>query len=155
MVWVFTMAYVRVEYASVRQLVDEFQVLNFYRDAVLPNSAVVPNFVLIDPSLYFGTYGGLVTDTVLQRFRYSIHETHSVSDSIGYGLNIVWWNLSHPLVPGDVLALKIGERVAVTPKMFSSIRVNVLRRKKPSRSSYYATKAWTINAASSSNSDFE
>lgn len=148
-------AYVRVEYDSIRQLIEGFQVLNFYTDAILPHSEETPNFVLIDQSLYFGVYGGIITDAVLRRHRYHIHESHSLCDSIGYGLNLVWWNLASPSVPGDVHALKVDGRVAVTPKMFSMIKLNVIRRKKPARSSYYSSNAWSINSTSAFNSDSE
>lgn len=150
--------HVYVRYDSIQQLLDEFRVLNFYKVSVHPTlSTTAPNFVIIDPSFYFGTYGGIVTDSVLQSYRYAIHETHSTSDTIGYGLNIVWWNLSRALVPGDVHALQVDDgRVAVTPRMWESIRINTIRRKKPARSSYYtASKAWTMKATSSSNSDVE
>lgn len=150
------MAYVHVSYESIKELVEKFQTLNLIRDAALPSDIHhPPNFVLVNPARYYGCYGGIVHDSVLDRYRLQLHETHSLRDSIGNDLSIVWWNTKKPLVTGDQNALTVEDRVAVTPKMFEKMRINTIRQHGPPRSKYYGTKAWCINATSCSNSDSE
>lgn len=141
-------------YDSVRELVDHFQTLNTIRDGALPEDTYrPPNFVMVRPELYFGTYGGLIRDSVLEHYRLQIHETHSLQDSIGHDLSIVWWNTTIPPFLGDLYSLVAEGRVAVTPKMFEALHINTIRQNKPPQSSYY--KAWRMNDASNSNSDSE
>lgn len=150
------MAYVHVPYQSIQELVEQFQTLNLIRDAALPTDIQrPPNFVLVNPTRYYGCYGGIIHDSVLERHRLKIHDTHSFRDSIGHDLSIVWWNTKKPLVLGDQNALTFDDRVGVTPKMFQKMRINTIRQRGPPRSKYYGTNAWSINAASCSNSDSE
>ncbi|GBM59807.1 hypothetical protein AVEN_154362-1, partial [Araneus ventricosus] len=100
------MAYVHVSYESIKELVEKFQTLNLIRDAALPSDIHhPPNFVLVNPARYYGCYGGIVHDSVLDRYRLQLHETHSLRDSIRNDLSIVWWNTKKPLVTGDQNAL--------------------------------------------------
>ena len=151
------MAHVHVPYKSVVELIDTFQHVNMVRDAALPGDAYQPaNFVLVEPEKYFGSYGGLMYDAALQHCRLAIRDTHSLCDSIGHGMSLVWWNTAKPKVCGNVYALSAQGRVAVTPTMFEAMRINTVRRPSSgARSSYYAPKAWRINAASASSSDSE
>lgn len=148
------MTHVYVEYTNARELVDNFKTLRLVEDAVFPNSHRTANFVMIQEKLYFGTYGGLLYTDIVNKYRFHIHETHSLCDSIGCDLSIVWWNTFNPPVMGDVYSLANHGRVAVTPKMFQSIKINTIQQKKPSGSSYIS-KACCINNTSSSNSDSE
>lgn len=146
------MAHVYVPYNNINDLVEGFQNLNLIRDAAYPESTA--NFVMIQPDAYFGSYGGLIFDSVLQHYLLRIRDTHSISDSIGHGLSLVWWNTAQPEVNGDYYTCAAEGRVAVTPKMFKHIRINTLRKTRQ-KSSYYTSKAWRINDASFSKSDSE
>ncbi|GFY55239.1 uncharacterized protein TNIN_321841 [Trichonephila inaurata madagascariensis] len=150
------MAHVYVPYNSVQELVEQFQVLNSIRDAALPDDTYQkPNFVLVDRNHYFGSYGGLIYKNILDHYRLELHTSHSLSDDIGFGVCIVWWNTTKPDFVGDQYALAAEGREAVTPRMVQSMKVNTLCQKKPPKSNYYGDKPWSINAASFSSSDSE
>ncbi|GFS71617.1 hypothetical protein NPIL_620461 [Nephila pilipes] len=58
------MAFIHVPYQSVREFLELFQEISEYsmiRFAALPEDTIrKPNFVLVDPSLYYGSYGGII-----------------------------------------------------------------------------------------------
>lgn len=138
------MSYVHVPYDSIGSLVQEFQCRDFATDT----SGGDFNFVLVDPSSYHGTYGGLVLDSALEK-----HCRGSfLSSGIGYGMSVVWW-LTEPEFCGDPALTYEGKYVAVTPQIFRSMTPRT-KLCKPGRSSYYG-KADRINSASFSYSDSE
>lgn len=137
------MSYIYIPYQSVKELIDRFQksdVTTFTLSPTQKNPA--PNFVLVNPQIYFGSYGGILYDDVIRGY-----ENDCVSDSLGNDLSLVWWN-SCPIFVGDVCALAFENRVAVTPSMFSRMRINTIRKPKTSKSSYYVDKAWRMNSES-------
>lgn len=147
------MSHLYVPYDSVNQLVQRFQSIHLIQDAIFPGHVdPAPNFVLVDPRLYYGTYGGLVYDTILQQ-----PQTVSlVSSSIGHNLSIVWWGTSDPPFVGDVYALAAHGRVAVTVPLFQTLRINAIRTRPKAKSSYFgANKACRMNDESSSYSSSE
>lgn len=148
------MSYIYIPYDSIDQLVERVQSVDLIRDAVPlgQSDPAPPNFVLIDPFLYYGTFGGLVYDTVLPSQNISF-----LCSSVGHGLSVLWWPTTlHPPFVGDVYALAAHGRVAIPTSLFDRLRVNTVR--KPSstpKSNYFGPKAWRINDASSSYSSSE
>lgn len=137
------MSYIYVPYQSVKELINLFQNSNVTNFAVNPmQQNPAPNFVLVNPRLYYGSYGGLLYDDVIRGY-----ENDCVSDRLGNDLSLVWWN-SSPVLVGDVCALTFEDRVTVTPSMFSKMRVNTVRTSKTGKSSYYVDKAWRMNSES-------
>lgn len=135
------MSFVHIPYESIEELVSRFQLLNPMFDALIPGD---PNFVLVDPDLYYGSYGGLVYDSVLSTWSSQMFS----SSSIGHGMSIAWWNTSDPASCGDLYALSYEDLVAVTPDLFEKMVLNKVRRQ-PIESSYFG-RASRINRASTS-----
>lgn len=137
------MSYIYIPYQSVKELINHFQNSNVTSFAVSPmQQNPAPNFVLVNPQVYHGSYGGILHDTVIRGF-----ENDCISETLGSDLSLVWWN-SCSIFVGDVCALTFENRVAVTPSMFSKMRVNTIRKHKTRKSSYYVDKAWRINSES-------
>lgn len=133
------MSFIHVPYDSLSQLIAKFATLNPLLCASLPNdSDKPPNFVLIDPNQYYGTYGGLVYDNVLPNYsKYNFEKS-----SIGHNVSIVWWNIKYPETCGDVNALSTldGKYVAVTPKLYSKLILKSVGYKSGYRYSSYFGK---------------
>lgn len=140
------MSFIHVHFNSIEHLVKQFQNMNIYSYAATPD---VANFVLINPKYYYGSYGGLLLNSIVQEFS----QKECLSDLIGYNLSLVWWNSSHPKYVGERNVLTYGERVAVTPSIFKQLHVNPMRKPIVGKSSYYGDKAWSIKSRSSSYSD--
>lgn len=137
------MSYIYINYQSVKELIDRFQksdVTTFTLSPTQKNPA--PNFVLVNPQIYLGSYGGILNDAVIRGY-----ENDCISESLGNDVSLVWWN-SCPIFVGDICALAFENRVAVTPSMFSKMRINTIRKPKTRKSSYYVDKAWRINSES-------
>lgn len=126
-----------IPYDSVESLIEQFKIekVNF-------RPVAYPNFVLIDPKNYHGTYGGLVYKSVLEKCASSDY----ISSSIDSNTALVWWNSYHPQYMGDQHALSVHNRVAVTPFIFDKLIINPLRKRNRGRSSYYGERAWSINS---------
>lgn len=139
------MSYIYVPYHSVKELIDHFRNSNMTNFAVNPmQQNPAPNFVLVNPELYYGSYGGLLCDAVIREF-----ENYCVSETLGNDLSLVWWN-SLPIFVGDICALAFEDRVAVTPSMFSKMQLDTIRKPKSRKSSYYVDRAWRIKTESDS-----
>lgn len=137
------MSYIYIPYQTVKELIHLFQNSNPTRFAINPmQQNPAPNFVLVNPELYHGSYGGILYDAVLLGY-----EKDYISDSLGNDTSLVWWN-SCPVFVGDVCALAFEDRVAVTPSMFSKMRVSAIRKQKTRKSSYYVDRAWRMNSES-------
>lgn len=137
------MSYIYIPYQTVKELIDRFQSSNATSFAINPmQQNPAPNFVLVNPELYHGSYGGILYDAVVRGY-----EKDCISDSLGKDSSLVWWN-SCPVFVGDVCALAFEDRVAVTPSMFSKMRVNAIRKQKTRKSSYYVDRAWRMNSES-------
>lgn len=146
------MTFIHLPYTSLSDLLSKFSDLKISRHAVVPEQTnPAPNFVLIHPELYYGSYGGIVASQLLagRRGRF-------VSEALDDSLSIVWWSAAVPDIAGDTFALSVEDRKAVTPSMFRRMVANTLVRDKPARSSYYTCdRAWSMNFESSAYSDSE
>lgn len=142
------MTHIYVPYESGKDLINQFRNINISSVSSQKESA---NFVLVTPKFYYGIYGGLVYNTTLKQYS----EKQYISDAIDDTLSVIWWNNFHPNFLGDVHALSVGERVAVTPNIFKQLILNPLQKTVTVKSSYYGTKADRINSLSFSNSDSE
>lgn len=140
------MSYIFVSFDSIEHLIKQFQNMNVYNYASTPQAA---NFVLINPKYYHGSYGGLLLNSIVEKFS----EKECFSESIGTDLCIVWWNSSYPKHVGEQHVLSVGDRVAVTPSIFKHLRINPMRKPIVGKSSYYGSKASSIKSASSLYSD--
>lgn len=127
------MSYIHVPYDSIAELVKNFKNASFVDSADA-------NFVLIKPSAYYGSYGGLLLKSVIAN-----EEDAIISDSICKDFCLVWWKLPKPKYTGDLNALSLNDRVAVTPSMFKQLQVNPIRKTSTRKSSYYVDKAWSMN----------
>lgn len=136
------MTFVYIPHQSIRELIEIFKNSNVFSYAQHQENPA-PNFVLVDPALYHGSYGGILFRKFVPSGDYCIFE------ELQNDLCLVWWkNVS--LFNGDVKALSYNGRVAVTPKMFNTMQMYKAIRKPAAKSSYYgANKAWRINATSS------
>lgn len=145
------MTFVCVPYTSISDLISKFFNLKISQYAVIPQQTnPAPNFVLIDPNLYYGSYGGILNSSLLTR------QTHFISDTISDSLSIVWWKNAVPTLVGDQFTLSAEGRKAVTPTIFNQLLKNKITEKKPAKSSYYiCDKPWTITFESSEYSDSE
>jgi hypothetical protein len=145
------MSFVHVPYDNVRQLVDRFQSRDFLNEIVSDTS----NFVLVDPHLYYGSYGGLFYDDVLKDVKHLPFQ----SSSIGHGVSIVWWSLPTAPFVGDIGLTHRQRYVAVTPELFQRMKLNTIHptRNDKTGSSYYGPvfNALRIKSESFSNSDSE
>lgn len=128
------------------QLIKQFQNMNVYKYTATPDAA---NFVLINPKYYYGSYGGLLLNSIVEKFS----PKECLSESIVDNLSLVWWNLSHPKYIGEQHILSFGDRVAVTPSIFKQLHVNAMQKPIVGKSSYYGNKAWSIKSESSLYSD--
>lgn len=134
------MSFVYIHYETVRQLVDTLQNLDISK---LPYQEQA-NFVLIDPRHYHGSFGGLVYDSILDKYSQKSHMSPFVYSSIGHGLSVVWWLDSKPPFTGDVFALSVENLVAVTPELYKQIKRNDILSKTPPVSRYYGKRAWRM-----------
>lgn len=141
-----TMSFIHVHYDSIEHLIKQFQDMNIYGYSCTPDNA---NFVLINPKYYYGSYGGLLLNCIIQK----CSEKECFSELISNDLSIVWWNSPHPKHVGEQNVLSVGERVAVTPSIFKQLLINPMRKRITGKSSYYGDKAWSIKSRSSAYSD--
>ena len=136
------MSYIYIPYQSVDELIYIFQNTNVTNFAINPTQKnPIPNFVLINPQMYYGSYGGILYTNIVQGL------DDCISESLGNDLSLVWWN-SFPRFVGDICALSFQNRVTVTPSMFKKMNINTIRKPKFEKSSYFANKAWRINSES-------
>lgn len=140
------MSFIHVPYDSLEHLIKQFRDMNIYGYTAAPNNA---NFVLINPKYYYGSYGGLLLNSIVQK----CSEKECLSESINNDLSIVWWNSSQPKHVGEQHVLCVGDRVAITPSIFKQLRINPMRKRIAGKSSYYGDKAWSIKSRSSAYSD--
>lgn len=135
------MTYVYVPYTSVEDLVTQFANFNIADYAVVPEETL-PNFVLICPDLYYGSYGGLLESSLL-------NPDQCLSDALTESLSLVWWKDRFPPFTGFPLSAE--DRVAVTPALWYRLTLHSMaRRFAPSYSN-----AWRIHSASLAYSDSE
>lgn len=129
------MSYIHISYDSIADLVSKFQTLEpqIAADRSFTETA---NFVLIHADDYYGSYGGLVYDSVWKLWK---NNKQFYPSSIGYGVSIVWWDSQDPDSCGDLYALNTmnGELVAVTPDIFKRLRRNPIKENSSVTSSYY------------------
>jgi len=118
------MSQIYIKYETINQLVEAFQKLDPVKLPRDENS----NFVLIDPRLYEGSYGGLVFDAILDRYSKSKDSAPFVASSIGHGVSVLWWSTPEPSFTGDVFALSVENRVGVTRDMYDRLYPSVFYR---------------------------
>lgn len=140
------MSYIFVPFSSIEDLIKQFQNIDVYECMSTPDAA---NFVLINPKYYYGSYGGLILNSIVEK----LSQKECLSQSITDNLSLVWWNLSHPKIIGEQHILSVGDRVAVSPSIFKQLRMNPMRKPIVGKSSYYGDKAWSIKSESSLYSD--
>lgn len=145
------MTFVYVAYRSVSDLVARFSNLDIPAHAVVPeHTHPAPNFVLVNPDLYYGSYGGILARSLLA------DREGFVADPLDDDLCLVWWAGALPALVGDVYALSADGRKAVTPSMFRRMCPNKIFETRPVGSAYYTCdRAWRMNFESSSYSDSE
>lgn len=147
------MTYIYIPFDSISDLISKFQNLDildipFYKEPKDKNPQ--SNFVLILPRSYHGQYGGLIFNSVLKHYA----EKEYISSPIDKDISLVWWwSSSRRHSIGDVNALSVGNRKAVTPFIFDKLILNPFRKPNVGKSSYYGDKAWSINCRSDSYSD--
>ncbi|GBN74911.1 hypothetical protein AVEN_59080-1 [Araneus ventricosus] len=134
------MSLIHVAYQTIQQLVEAFQAL----DPVKLPHPEKPNFVLVDPRHYYGSYGGLVYDSILDRYSQMSLKIPFIASPIGHGLSVVWWSSPEPPFTGDVHALSVQDRVGVTPDVYNQMHRHVIRKKVPPASRYYGKNAWCM-----------
>lgn len=148
------MSYVHLPYDSIRELVREFQCRNFATTTSHSDGGDY-NFVLVNPSLYHGAYGGIVWDRVLETAASRLCKGAFLSSSIGHGMSIVWWMTTPPEFYGDMTLVYEDRFVAVTPRLYEDLTLKTVFRPQ-GRSSYYGNiKADRMKSASFSYSDSE
>ncbi|GIY89200.1 uncharacterized protein CEXT_656511 [Caerostris extrusa] len=118
------MSFVHVPYNTIAELVEKFKTLDLNKDIVLKDKN--PNFVLIDSRQYYGSYGGLIYDCILNPYSKQSYASTFHSSSIGHGLSVVWWTSPSPCFVGDVYALSAHGRVGVTPSIYEKLRINTI-----------------------------
>ena len=107
-----------IEYSSVNDLIESFENI----DDCDRNSEYFwlnldkYNFVLVNPKLYYGSYGGLIRNNILSlsRYRQYSHISYSLSDNISF----IWWDLSEPPLVGTLLISKQDGRVLIPKEMY-------------------------------------
>lgn len=146
------MTYLYVPFESITDLITQFKNLNVSDIPIYsapkdkdPRS----NFVLIQPHSYHGQYGGLMYNSFLERY----DPNEYLSSRIDSDISLVWWWSSRPDMIGDIHALSVGERKAVTPFIFEKLILNPFRKPNVGKSSYYGPKAWSMKSRSDSYSD--
>lgn len=131
------------DYNSVADLIDQFDNLDVFEMDTLQN----PNFVLIRPENYIGTYCGIIRTEILNHYSAQLYASSKITPLT----SIVWWHTSESPIRGVVSLTKNG-LVAVTPdmvpKMVSKLSCN------GGKSSYFVQTA-RMKRRSSSNSDSE
>lgn len=93
------------------------------------------NFVLIDPQLYFGSYGGLIRNNLLLKDMYR-HYSY-ISFPILNTFSFVWWSVSKPPAVGTLLVSKQDNRVLIPKEIYIKLlkKISVVRH--VGKSSYY------------------
>lgn len=146
------MTYIYVPFDSLTDLISKFQAMDFSDIPVYSepkDKNPLSNFVLICPRSYHGTYAGLMFNSVLKQYA----KKDYLSTPIDPDVSLVWWWSSYPPVLGDIHALSVGERKAVTPFIFSKLILNPLRKPNVGKSSYYGDRAWSMKSRSDAYSD--
>lgn len=148
------MTHIYVPFDSITDLITQFQKMNIsdipiYKEP--KDKDPQSNFVLILPRSYHGQYGGLMYNSTLKHY----DQNDYLSSPIDQDISLVWWWSSHPHMIGDIHALSIGERKAVTPFIFDKLILNPIRKPNVGKSSYYGTKACSMKSRSASYSDSE
>lgn len=145
------MSYVYIPYDTIRELIHRFQCMHPILDAVPPDQTnPAPNFVLIDPRRYYGSYGGIFNDTVLQNIK-----TFFTSSSIGHGHSVVWFPTSTPPCRGDCYGLSFCGRVAVPVSLFKLLHVNTVKTTPSAKSNYFGSNPSRMYKTSFENSSSE
>lgn len=146
------MTFVYVSYDSITDLITQFQNMDMYNIPIYKepkDKDPQSNFVLILPNSYHGQYGGLMYNSVLKPY----DKKKYLSSCIDKDVSLVWWWSSRPPLIGDIHALSIGKRKAVTPFIFEQLIFNPLRNPNMGKSSYYGNNAWSMKSRSDAYSD--
>lgn len=126
-----------IPYASVNDLIRHFHDI----DDLDQNSKVFwtdlekYNFVLVDPQLYFGSYGGLIRNNFLLKDTYR-HYSY-ISFSILNTFSFVWWSVSKPPAVGTILVSKKDNRVLIPKEIYLKLMKKSSVVRHVGKSSYY------------------
>lgn len=126
-----------IPYASVNDLIRQFHDI----DDLDQNSKVFwtdlekYNFVLVDPQLYFGSYGGLIRNNFLLKDTYR-HYSY-ISFSILNTFSFVWWSVSKPPAVGTILVSKKDNRVLIPKEIYLKLMKKSSVVRHVGKSSYY------------------
>lgn len=126
-----------IPYASVNKLIKRFH----HIDQLDQNSELFwtdlekYNFVLVDPQLYFGSYGGLIRNNLLLKDMYR-HYSY-ISFSILNTFSFVWWFVSEPPAVGTLLVSKQDNRVLIPKEIYIKLMKKSSIVRQVGKSSYY------------------
>lgn len=135
--WNAVMTLLRISYFSINDLITQFH----HIDDLDQNSKIFwanlenYNFVLVDPQLYFGSYGGLIRNKLLLRDTY--RDYSYISFSILDTFSFVWWSVPEPPAVGTRLISKHDNRVLIPKELYLKLikKSSIIRR--VGKSSYY------------------
>lgn len=131
------MTLLHIPYASVNDLIKQFHDI----DDLDQNSKIFwtdlekYNFVLVDPQLYFGSYGGLIRNNFLLKDKYR-HYSY-ISFCILNTFSFVWWSVSKPPAVGTLLVSKRDNRVLIPKEIYLKLVKKSSTVRHVGKSSYY------------------
>lgn len=120
-------SFIQIEYDNIMDLIAKFQKLNFSNLLKHENC----NFVIISEDLYFGSYGGIFSQKMLNIF--CTKNIPFIYDMLTPTLCIIWWEGSCEK-RGDLSLCKDGF-VLVTLNMYRKLKKKTIYKK--IKSSYY------------------
>ena len=142
----FIMTLLHIPFNSINDLMEKFENI----DNSDPNSECFwfnldnYNFVLINPKHYYGSYGGLIRNTILFTASYRQYSRlmHSLSDEISF----VWWHVSEAPLVGTTFISKEDSRVLIPKEIYLKLIKKSNFHRSAGKSSYYKTEVAATNA---------
>lgn len=131
------MTLIYIPYSSVNDLIKEFERIDDldYNSKVFWSDLDKYNFVLVDPELYFGSYGGLIRNNLLLGDTYRNYPR--ISFPIFDTLSFVWWSVSKPPAVGTRIISKKDNRVLIPKEIYLSLTKKSSFIRHVGKSSYY------------------
>lgn len=125
-----------IPYSSVNDLIKEFQRIDDldHNSKFFWSNLEQYNFVLVDPELYFGSYGGLIRNNLLVRDIYSHYPR--ISFPVLGTFSFVWWSVSKPPAVGTQFISK-DNRVLIPKEIFLKLIKKSSFVRHVGKSSYY------------------
>lgn len=126
-----------IPYASVNDLIRQFHHIGDLdqNSKIFWTDLEKYNFVLVDPQLYFGSYGGLIRNNFLLKDTY--RQYSYISFSILNTFSFVWWSVSKPPAVGTVLVSKQDNRVLIPKEIYLKLMKKSSVVRNVGKSSYY------------------